>query len=98
MKKNWKHPNLIIGLVSFLTLLLSVGFRANRMNAVGDTLLIGTFALGFIHWVWAVVDVLKDYFAHKSTEDRNIVWVVLVIIVPPVGGILYYAFQRNLPL
>ena len=98
MKDAFKHPNLIVGLLTFLTLILSVGFRANRLNAVGDVLLIATFVLGFVHWVWSIIDVLKHYCSNKAAEDRTIVWVILVIIVPPVGGILFYSFNRNLGL
>lgn len=98
MNTTWKQPNLVLGLVTFLTLILSVGFRANRLNRIADILLISTFSLGFIHWVWAVIDVLKNFFANKAKEARNILWVVLVVIVPPVGGILYYAFRRNVDL
>ena len=96
MKDTLKHPNLILGLFTFLTLILSVGFRANRLNSVGDVLFITTLALGFIHWVWSIIDVLKDYRTNKATEDRNIIWVIFVIIVPPLGGILYYAFNKSL--
>lgn len=96
MKNTLKQPNLILGLVSFFTLILSVGFRANRLNAVGDALFISTLVIGFVHWVWAVIDVLKHYRTQKANEDRNIIWVILVTIVPPVGGIMYYAFNKNL--
>lgn len=98
MKSAFKHPNLILGLVTFLTLILSVGFRANRMNAVGDVLFIATLVLGFVHWIWSVVDVLKHYRTNKATEDRTIIWAIIVIIVPPLGGILFYLFNRNLKI
>lgn len=98
MNKTWKQPNLILGLITFLTLILSVGFRANRLNRIADILLISTFSLGLIHWIWAVIDVLKNFFANKAKEARNILWVILVVIVPPVGGILYYAFRRNVEI
>ncbi|MDB5206165.1 MAG: hypothetical protein JWR72_1240 [Flavisolibacter sp.] len=96
MRDYSKHPNLILGLFTFLILILAVGLRANRYNEIGDALLISTFVLGGVHWVWSVIDVLKDYRTNKEKENRNIVWVILVLIVPPVGGILYYAFNKNL--
>lgn len=98
MKGAFKYPNLILGLVTFFTLILSVGFRANRMNGVGDILFITTLVLGFVHWIWSIIDVLKHYRSNKGTEDRTIIWVILVIIVPPVGGVLYYGFNKNLNL
>lgn len=91
-----KHPNLILGLVSLVTLILAVGLRANRYNKVGDVLLIGTFVLGAIHWVWSMIDVFNHYRTNKAMQSRTIIWVILVVIVPPVGGILYYAFNKNL--
>jgi hypothetical protein len=96
MRDYTKHPNLILGLITFLTLILAVGLRANGNNEIGDILLITTFVLGGVHWVWSVIEVLKDYRTNKEKENRNIVWVILVLIVPPVGGILYYAFNKNL--
>jgi uncharacterized membrane protein YqjE len=98
MANDLKHPNLILGLMSFVTLILGVGLRANRYNKVGDIFLIGTFVIGFIHWVWSVTDVLKHYRTNKTNENRKIIWVILVVIVPPVGGILYYAFNKNLAI
>lgn len=98
MQSIWKQPNLLLGLVSFVTLILSVGLRANGLKTTGDDLLYTTFALGFIHWVWASIDVLKHYHSDKKTENRTIIWVIIVLIVPPIGGILYYAFHQNLNL
>ncbi len=98
MSNNFKHPNLILGLVSFVILILGVGLRANKFHEVGNILLIGAFVLGGIHWIWSIIDVLRYYKTDKSKENRNIVWVIIVIIVPPVGGILYYAFNKNLAI
>ena len=96
MKQTIWHPNLILGLVSFFTLILSVGMRANRLNSVGDILFGATLLIGLVHWIWSIIDVLKHYRSNKGSEDRTIIWVIFVIIVPPVGGILYYAFRKNL--
>ena len=95
--KNYqKHPNLILGLISFVVFILAIGLRANRHNEVGDVLLIAAFVMGAIHWAWAVMDVLKEYRSDKQSENRNLIWVILVCAVPPVGGIVYYAFNKNL--
>lgn len=91
-----KHPNLWLGLFTFFLLILSVGLRANQHNEVGDILLISSFVLGGVHWIWSIIDVMRDYRAEKARENKNIIWVILVIIVAPVGGILYYAFNKNL--
>jgi hypothetical protein len=91
-----KHPNLFLGIVSFVLLLLSVGLRANRHNEVGDILLGASFILGAVHWVWAIIDVFKFFRTDKLSENRNLIWVILVCAVPPVGGVLFYAFNKNL--
>ena len=96
MKDTRKHPNLILGLVTFLTLILSVGFRENINRSVGDIFFIATLVMGFVHWIWAIIDVLKHYRTNNTEENRNIFWVIFVIIVPPLGGIVYYAFNKNL--
>ncbi|HEX8316408.1 MAG TPA: PLD nuclease N-terminal domain-containing protein [Flavisolibacter sp.] len=93
-----KHPNLWLGLFTFFLLILSVGLRANQHNEVGDILLISSFVLGGVHWIWSVIDVLKDYRTNKASENKNIIWVILVAVVPPVGGIIYYAFNKNLKM
>lgn len=91
-----KHPNLLLGLVSFVVFILAIGLRANRQNEVGDVLLIAAFIMGAVHWAWAVLDVLREYRTDKLSENRNLIWVILVCAVPPVGGIVYYAFNKNL--
>lgn len=90
-----KHANLWLGLFSFLLLIVGVGLRANRLNDVGNIVLISSIVLGGVHWIWSVIDVMRDYNAEKARQNKNIIWVILVIIVAPVGGILYYAFNKN---
>lgn len=97
--KNYqKHPNLFLGIATFVLLILAVGLRANRQNEIGTIFLIATFVLGAVHWVWAIIDVLKEYRTDKKSENRNLIWVILVFAVPPVGGIVYYAFNKNLKM
>jgi hypothetical protein len=98
MKDALKHPNLLLGLFTFLLLIVSVGFRANGMNSVGDILFGSMLVLGFVHWIWSVIDVMKEYRSNKENQSINIIWVIIVIILPPLGGIIYYAFKRNLNL
>ncbi|RYF83694.1 MAG: hypothetical protein EON98_10070 [Chitinophagaceae bacterium] len=93
-----KHPNLIMGLVTFVLLILGVGMRANHEHELGDILLISVFVLGAVHWVWSLIDVIKFYRADKASENRNIIWVILVAVVPPVGGMLFYSFNKNLKM
>ncbi|HWJ28390.1 MAG TPA: PLD nuclease N-terminal domain-containing protein [Flavisolibacter sp.] len=88
MKKKVIHPNFYVGLLSFLLLFMGIGFRANSYSW-GDYVLIGSFVVGGIHWIWSIIDVLKDYKTGGS-ENRKIIWVIFVVLIPPIGGMLYY--------
>jgi len=91
--KNIRHPNFILGIISFVLLFIGIGMRANGLQG-GDYVLGSSFLLGAIHWIWSIVDVFKDYRINSSSENR-IIWVILVIIIPPVGGLLYYAMSKT---
>lgn len=92
--KNFRHPNLIIGLISFLVLLVGIGLKANGYHS-GYSVIIGGVALGAIHWIWSIIDVLK----HNDINSRSgILWTIIVIIIPPIGGMLYYMAAKNLEL
>ncbi|HVK97170.1 MAG TPA: PLD nuclease N-terminal domain-containing protein [Flavisolibacter sp.] len=96
MKKT-THPNFILGIISLLLLFIGVGLKANGFRA-GDYVLMGAIGIGAIHWIWSVVDVFKDYNKKKRTENKNILWVILVLIVPPVGGLFYYPMGRKVTM
>lgn len=91
MKSTW-HPNFILGLFSLLVIFVGIGLQANGY-ASGDYVILGALGLGGIHWIWSIVDVLRDYHTNNDSEDRSIVWVIVAVI--PVGGILYYALGRR---
>ena len=95
--KSLRHPNFILAIISAFVLFVGILLRKNSF-AEGDIVVIVGTALAGIHWIWAIIDVLKNYRANKATENRNIIWVIFVIIVPPLGGIIYYAFNKNLSL
>lgn len=57
----------------------------------------GLFSLAFclgatLLWVWSVIDIVKGEF--KSSTDK-IVWLLLVLLVPVLGVILYLILGRN---
>lgn len=91
MKKR-THPNLILGLFSLFLIFIGVGLQANGY-AFGDIVLFVALGLAGVHWIWSIIDVLKDYRTNNNTEDRSIVWVIIAVI--PVGGIFYYAMGRK---
>jgi hypothetical protein len=91
--KGTRHPNLILGLISFLLLFVGVGMRANGYQS-GIYVLAAALFLGVIHWLWSIIDVFRDYRVNSGSENR-IIWVILVVIIPPLGGILYYSMSKT---
>jgi hypothetical protein len=91
--QNKRHPNFILGIVAYVFLFIGIGLRANGYQA-GDYVIGFSALLGAIHWIWSIIDVLKNYRVNSASENR-IIWVILVIIIPPVGGLLYYAMSKT---
>jgi hypothetical protein len=91
LKKNIQHPAFIIGLISFILLIVGAGIRANSYSA-GDWIFLSAVGLGAIHWIWAIIDVIKGY---DLNPDSKTFWLILVILIPPMGGMLYYMMKRK---
>lgn len=89
-----KHPNFILGIISLLLLISGIALYSYRY-AIADYIIGAGVVLGAIHWVWGIIDVLKHHNSHVHKENRNIIWVIMVIVLPPVGGILYYAMAKQ---
>lgn len=90
------HPNFILGAISLVLLIIGVGIRANGF-AAGDYVLGAAVLIGAVHWIWSIVDVFKNYRVHSRSENR-IIWIILVIIIPPLGGMLYYMMSKTLKM
>lgn len=91
LKKNTRHPSFIIGLASFILLILGVGLKANSYS-LGDIVIISAIALGAVHWIWSIIDVSKGY---DLNADSRVFWLILVVLIPPIGGMIYYMMQRK---
>jgi len=58
----------------------------------GWEVLLILIALGIpILWLWALIDCLKSDF----NNNNKLVWVILIILVPFLGAILYLAIGRS---
>ncbi len=44
-----------------------------------------------ILWIFALVDILKNEF----TGSNKIVWLLVVILLPVIGAVLYFILGRN---
>lgn len=91
--KSAKHPNFFLGLISLLLIFIGIGMRANGYEN-GDFVLIFSFILSGIHWIWSIIDVFKDFRINSASENR-ILWVILVVALPVVGGTFYYAMSKT---
>ncbi len=91
--KNTKHPNFFLGLFSLLLIFIGIGMRANGYQN-GDYVLVFSFALSGIHWIWSIIDVFKDFRVNSGSENR-ILWIILVVVLPVVGGTFYYAMSKT---
>ena len=45
----------------------------------------------FALWLWALIDCLQGEF----DNNNKLVWVILIILIPLLGAILYLAIGRN---
>lgn len=91
--RNVKNPNFILGIISLLLIFIGVGMRANGYNS-GDYVLIFSFLLAGINWIWSIIDVFKDFRVNSSSENR-LLWIILVIVLPVIGGTFYYAMSKT---
>lgn len=91
LEKNMKHPSFLIGLLSFVLFLLEVVLRGNGF-VHGDIVILSAIVLGAIHWIWSLVDVITGY---DLKPEIKTFWFILVLLVPLVGGMIYYLMRRK---
>lgn len=89
--KNLKHPSFIIGVISIIVLMVGIGFRANGYQG-GDYIIGSSVVLGFIHWVWTIVDVIKRDDM-KAFQKRF--WLIVVVACPVLGGMFFYTMHQE---
>jgi hypothetical protein len=87
------HPNFITGLVSYIALLGGVLLNAYGLEA-GKSVIVGSILLGGLHWLGSVVDVTRDPMK-KENEGLWYFWFVSVLIIPPLGGMIYYMINNK---
>ena len=89
--KNLRHPNFILAIVSAIVLFFGIGFQSNGY-AIGDYILLAGTMLAGIHWVWAIIDVIR------RTDMRPFqkrFWLIVVIAVPVFGGMVFYGLHNE---
>ena len=88
-----KHPNFIVGLLSYLLFLIGIILQAYN-SVAGMQLIMVAIILGGLHWVGSIIDVCTDSEL-KSDEKSRFLWFAVVIMIPPVAGMLYYMMPRK---
>lgn len=91
LNKTAIHPNFILGAISFLLLLLGVVLRSDDFM-IGDYLKLSGIALGAVHWIWSMIDVFTN---HELNSKSRPFWTILVVLIPPLGGMFYYMNGRT---
>jgi hypothetical protein len=89
--RNTKHPNFLLGLFSLFLLITGWLLRVKGFYAA-DYVWMAAFLLGGLHWIWAIIDVFRHQ--HPGSQSR-VLWAILVVAVPPVGGLFYYAMSKT---
>ena len=89
--KNLKHPNFILGIISFIVLFIGIGMLANSY-AAGDYVIGAAAVLGAIHYIWSIIDVSKTGTLQPS---QRTFWLIIVIIVPGIGSMIYYIMHSR---
>lgn len=82
------HPNFVIGLISYIALFIGVLMHTDGTDA-GKTVIIGSLILGLLHWLGSIVTVSRDKLK-KQDESLWYFWFLSVLIIPPLGGMIYY--------
>jgi len=85
------HPSFLIGVGSFVLFILGIVLRANNY-VFGDKIIFSAIVLGAIHWIWSMIDVITGY---DLNPDSKSFWLIIVMLVPPMGGMIYYLMKRK---
>ena len=91
--KHTIHPNFFIGLASYLLFLAGVFARYGNIS-LGTTIIATAIALGAIHWIAAIIDVSTNKALKKDGRSWYL-WIALIIMVPPLSGMLYYMMKKR---
>jgi hypothetical protein len=69
-----------------MTLLISMP------GAIEWLIILGVISIAFILPIWALIDIIRSQF---NDPNNKIIWVIVVILLPFLGSILYLAIGRG---
>ncbi len=53
------------------------------------------FIVAFALWLWSLIDALgRSDTEWRNADQSKITWVVVIVVVGPIGSILYFAMAR----
>ena len=93
IKRNTRHPNFIIGTLSYILLLMGVVASSDDFIA-GKYLILLAVLLGGIHWIGSIITVWTDPNL-KNESDSRYFWLAIVIMIPPIAGMIYYIVRQK---
>ena len=88
------HPNFVAGLLSYLLFLIGVVLQIYNSD-LGLQFIFGSIILGGIHWIGSLIDVCTDPEL-KRDEQSRFLWLAIVIMIPPIAGMMYYMMNRKI--
>ncbi len=87
-KIRWIHPNFILGILA-PALFFASGVYIPNASELGVALAISSLILIGVHWIWSMRDAWKDPEL-KNKVVGNYLWLTLIIMIPPLAGMMYY--------
>lgn len=88
------HPNFVVGLLSYLLFLIGVAFLIYN-SILGMQLILLSFIMGGVHWIGSLTDVCTDSELKRDKRSRFL-WLAIVIMIPPISGMMYYMMNRKI--
>jgi hypothetical protein len=94
LKKDMKHPNFVVGLLSYLLFLTGVVLQLFN-SVLGLQIILVSIVMGGIHWIGSLIDVCTDPELKRDEQSRYL-WLSIVIMIPPIAGMMYYMMNRKI--
>lgn len=89
--RNYFRPAFILGIISHLVLLLGLGLKSFEYEYSNYIILL-SFVLGGIFWIWSIVMVANDPNLQKHQKSF---WAIIVVSVPMFGALIYQIMQQQ---
>jgi len=89
--KEFRNPVFDLGVVSIILFMAGI-FILNTSEYYGYIVLFTAVSLGII---FTVINIFQVVRSKTLTGQRKILWIVIVTLVPMLGGFIYYIFSGS---